>query len=133
MKICAKQGCNNKVNPNFKYCVKHEEELNSILGIRKTQRRKAPSQTEKITLVECPACSKKISPNADVCINCGHPMNASNTEERNEKEIKCPNCNSGFVKRISKKSKVGSAIAFGIFSMGKLIKTYECKDCKYRW
>lgn len=37
------------------------------------------------------------------------------------------------VKKISGASKVGSAIMFGVFSMGKFTKTYECNKCGYRW
>ncbi|QXE20052.1 zinc-ribbon domain-containing protein [Clostridium sp. 001] len=47
--------------------------------------------------------------------------------------IKCPNCRSTNVKRISGLSKAGSVALVGIFSMGKLTKTYECNKCGYRW
>lgn len=47
--------------------------------------------------------------------------------------IKCPNCHSSNVHKISGASKAGSAIMFGIFAMGKLNKTYECDKCVYRW
>ena len=47
--------------------------------------------------------------------------------------IKCPNCGSLDTKKISGASKVGSAVMFGIFSMGKITKTYECNQCGYRW
>lgn len=75
-------------------------------------------------LVSCPACGKQISSEADACINCGQPMHTA---------IRCPNCKSTNVKRITAASKVGSAALLGIFSVGKLTKTYECLACKYRW
>jgi hypothetical protein len=37
------------------------------------------------------------------------------------------------VSKISAASKVGSAVMFGLFAMGKLTKTYQCKACGYRW
>lgn len=48
-------------------------------------------------------------------------------------QIKCPTCGSTNVKKISGASKVGSAVAFGVFSLGKLSKTFECKNCGYKW
>lgn len=47
--------------------------------------------------------------------------------------IKCPNCKSTKVKKISGLSKAGSVALFGIFALGKVIRTYECKSCSYRW
>ena len=47
--------------------------------------------------------------------------------------IKCTNCGSTNTHKISGASKVGSAILFGIFSMGKITKTYECDKCGYKW
>ena len=48
-------------------------------------------------------------------------------------EIQCPNCHSTKVHKIGGISKAGSVVFFGIFALGKLNKTYECKKCKYRW
>lgn len=50
-----------------------------------------------------------------------------------ENIIECPNCKSANVHKISGLSKASSVAMFGIFSIGKLNKTYECKKCKYRW
>lgn len=47
--------------------------------------------------------------------------------------IKCPNCGSTNTKKISGVSKVGSVALFGVFSVGKLTKTYQCNKCGYRW
>lgn len=75
-------------------------------------------------LTTCPACGKQISSMADKCIHCGHPMQTG---------IICPNCRSKDTFKISAASKVGSAVAFGLFSIGKLNKTYQCNKCGYRW
>lgn len=77
-----------------------------------------------MALITCPDCSKEISSSADSCPHCGRPMSTS---------IKCPNCKSTEVHKISSASKVGSALMFGIFAAGKLTKTYQCDDCKFRW
>lgn len=47
--------------------------------------------------------------------------------------IKCSNCGSTNTKKISGVSKVGSVALFGVFSVGKLTKTYQCNKCGYRW
>jgi len=77
-----------------------------------------------MALITCPDCKKEISSEAESCPNCGRPMSTA---------IKCPNCKSTNVEKISAGSKVGSALMFGIFAAGKLTKTYHCKACKYRW
>lgn len=75
-------------------------------------------------LLKCPDCGKEISPSASACPNCGRPMSIG---------IKRPNCKSGNVEKISGASKLGSAIVFGVFAVGKLTKTYQCKDCGFKW
>jgi len=77
-----------------------------------------------MALVKCPDCEKEISPSASSCPNCGRPMQSA---------IICPNCKSLEVEKISGSSKVGSAIVFGVFALGKLTKTYQCKKCGYKW
>jgi len=47
--------------------------------------------------------------------------------------IRCPNCRATDVGKISAVSKIGSAALLGIFSVGKLTKTYQCKSCGYKW
>jgi primosomal protein N' len=75
-------------------------------------------------LVKCPACYKEISAEADICIHCGQPMN---------KAIKCPTCKSTDVEKIGTGNKVGSALMFGVFSLGHISKSYKCKKCGYKW
>ncbi len=75
-------------------------------------------------LTKCTDCGKEISTSADSCPFCGKPMSSI---------IKCPNCKSSDVEKISTSSKVGSAVLFGVFAMGKINKSYECKKCGYKW
>jgi len=77
-----------------------------------------------MALIPCKACGKEISSEADACIHCGQPMTAG---------IRCPNCRATDVGKISAVSKIGSAALLGIFSVGKLTKTYQCKSCGYKW
>lgn len=77
-----------------------------------------------MSLIKCPECDKEISSNAANCPHCGNPFSH---------EIRCPNCNSGDISKISNASKVGSAVLFGVFAMGKLTKTYQCLQCKFKW
>lgn len=43
--------------------------------------------------------------------------------------VKCPFCQSSNVKKISGTSKAASAIAFGVFALGKVTKTWHCNNC----
>lgn len=45
---------------------------------------------------------------------------------------RCPTCGSTNVKKITISRKVTSASILGIAS-GSVLKTFECKDCKYKW
>lgn len=44
----------------------------------------------------------------------------------------CPTCGSTSIKRISDKSRGMSVLFFGLAS-GKIGKTFECRNCGYRW
>jgi predicted Zn-ribbon and HTH transcriptional regulator len=46
---------------------------------------------------------------------------------------RCPTCQSTKIEKISKKSKVGSAVLWGVFALGKVSKTFKCKNCGYSW
>jgi len=46
---------------------------------------------------------------------------------------RCPTCGSTNIEKISTSSKVGSAVLFGVLSLGKLSKTFKCKHCGYKW
>ena len=46
---------------------------------------------------------------------------------------KCPTCGSTNIEKISTSSKVGSALLVGVFALGKITKTFKCKNCGYKW
>lgn len=46
---------------------------------------------------------------------------------------KCPTCGSPNIHKISAANKAGNAFLFGIYAVGHINKTFECKDCKYKW
>lgn len=75
-------------------------------------------------LIQCPDCKNQISSEAESCLHCGRPINTA---------IKCQNCKSTNIEKISNASKMGSALMWGVFAASKLTKTYQCKDCKFRW
>lgn len=77
-----------------------------------------------MALIKCSDCGREVSSSADKCPNCGKPMFTG---------IRCPNCQSTDVSKISGMSKAGSALMWGVLAAGKLTKSYECKSCKYRW
>lgn len=87
----------------------------------------------ELQLINCPACGKSISSQAENCIHCGHPISQRRERKKENKKITCPTCGSKNIKKISKGNKVGSAVLWGVFSIGKISKTFECKDCEYRW
>jgi transposase-like protein len=75
-------------------------------------------------LITCPDCQKEISDSAENCPNCGRPMQTA---------IKCPNCKSTRVEKISTASKLGSALMWGALAANKLKSSYKCLDCKFKW
>ena len=44
--------------------------------------------------------------------------------------VSCPYCNSTNTQKISTANKVGSALVFGVFSLGKVTKQWHCNNCK---
>jgi DNA-directed RNA polymerase subunit RPC12/RpoP len=127
-KKCKASGCSNIAIYESGYCSKHQKEFEKMVG------KENIIEGDKEKLVKCPACGKEISSEAEICINCGHPISKKEKEvSKKEKTIRCPNCNSSYVKKISKKSKVKSGLLLGIFALGKISKAYKCKNCGYRW
>lgn len=51
---------------------------------------------------------------------------------RQDSVPKCPNCNSRNIQPISNTKRVASTAVMGIAS-STIGKSYECKDCKYKW
>lgn len=47
--------------------------------------------------------------------------------------VQCPSCGQINAHKISAPNKVGSAAAFGLFSVGHLSKTFKCDSCGYKW
>lgn len=45
----------------------------------------------------------------------------------------CPTCHVMAVDQISTAHKVGSAAAIGLFSLGRLGKSFRCRNCGYVW
>lgn len=70
------------------------------------------------------------------CLNCHNNTYKSFEPNPNYKEptniygISCPFCQSTNVKKISGTSKVASAVAFGVFALGKVSKTWHCNNCR---
>lgn len=77
-----------------------------------------------MALKRCPDCFKEVSSNASSCIHCGNPLNTA---------PRCPTCHSTNISRITLGNKVGSALMLGIFAANKLVKSYQCNDCKCKW
>lgn len=46
---------------------------------------------------------------------------------------KCPTCQSTQVEKITKGSKVGKALMWGVFALGSINKTFKCNNCGYKW
>ena len=61
-----------------------------------------------------------------------HLCKLKNIPKSNPNEPKCPTCQSTDVQPISTFSRGASVLTFGLFS-SKIGKTYECKNCKYKW
>lgn len=55
------------------------------------------------------------------------PQSQSQTTEKNIP--RCPVCNSTNIEKISAGSKIGHGVAFGLFGMGTISKTWRCKNC----
>jgi len=66
------------------------------------------------------------------CQGCGRmTFNEFNTSSNvNKPIVRCPYCNSGNTRKITKASKIGGIALFGIFAVGKSTKEWHCNDCK---
>lgn len=45
----------------------------------------------------------------------------------------CPHCKCINIVRITATDKAGSALLVGVFALGKMTKSFECLNCRYRW
>lgn len=99
-------------------------------------------KTGEIVDIQCKKCgfdksSKEIQSANIGVMECGRCLNCNSiTYEKwlelhleNQYGIKCPFCQSTNVKKISGASKVASAVAFGVFALGKVTKTWHCNNC----
>lgn len=94
--------------------------------------------TKDIKLIGCPICGRGLSPAAEICPGCGHPMKKNieavqSEEKKTEGKPTCPTCGSTNVTKIPGTYKAASAMAWGLFSVGTLTKTFKCNKCGYRW
>ena len=100
------------------------------------------------TKMICPKCDHFYDKTYKSCPTCGVPL-ISNDEWHKLKDPNyisnskpttqpdnqphCPACGSTNVEKISTASKVGAGIAFGVFSLGHISKTFKCKNCGYKF
>lgn len=86
----------------------------------------------------CPKCNTFLDEDDVQCIKCGctrfdiekpsvHPNIVHLNKEINV--CKCPTCSSTNIQKISASNKVGSAVFFGLFSVGHISKTFKCDNC----
>lgn len=53
-------------------------------------------------------------------------------QKQSNNVLRCPNCKSTDIKKITTSNRMTSIALVGIAS-GKIGKQYECKNCKYKW
>ncbi len=85
-----------------------------------------PTQAEiKTTLVECPDCGNKISPEAEFCPHCGKPSSV----------IHCPVCRSTKVTKVSSGTVAAIALSNIIVAgpFARRPKRFICNNCKHSW
>jgi DNA-directed RNA polymerase subunit RPC12/RpoP len=59
------------------------------------KKRNEYSSKNRPRLIRCPVCGKEISSEAELCINCGHPISKQKVSVSNTKnQLKCPTCGS---------------------------------------
>jgi len=76
--------------------------------------------------------------NMSIQCSCGNISNGiikskESNEVSNINLPHCPTCGSTNIEKISGANKVGSAMMFGVFSLGHISKTFKCKNCHYQW
>lgn len=74
-------------------------------------------------IIDCPACGKSVSNQAQNCPHCGHPIAA----------LKCPNCGSTNVEPITNTDKAVSTSLVGVYAANTVINHHRCKDCGHKF
>lgn len=95
----------------------------------------------------CTKCFSKLENNIQICPKCKstsfeylyeddgsiNETAKKQCEQKDQYQVHCPACGSPNIKRISAASKVGAGIAFGVFSLGHISKTFKCLSCGYKF
>ncbi len=91
-------------------------------------------------IIECPACGKEISSEAEICVHCGYPLRKMLIKKgyrADEKKspviqpvstniLKCPKCGSTSI--------TTEEIGYGTFGwIGASQKKNLCQKCGYKW
>lgn len=108
MKKCPK--CNAKYRDTDFYCLKDNYRLIQCIESELTEQEKMQDKRDN-----------------DRFKNPNKYGNFSSTPNTNTPH--CPTCQSTNIKKISTTNKVGSAVAFGVFSVGHISKTFKCNNC----
>lgn len=104
---------------------------------------RAEALDDEIVDIECPNCGfpKSFFRSNDYwdvayCPRCGKTTYINKEGKKSlpvfetSPSVSCPYCNSTNTQKISTANKVGSALVFGIFSLGKVTKQWHCNNCK---
>ena len=99
----------------------------------------SPVQPVAVTKYEikrkCSSCNAIFLSDKTACPSCGSirtiPM--QQVRDSDVSEVRCPTCNSLDIQKIGGGNKVGSALLFGVLSLGHISKTFKCRHCGYKW
>jgi predicted RNA-binding Zn-ribbon protein involved in translation (DUF1610 family) len=87
----------------------------------------------------CVTCGQSLDEAVRFCPSCGQAQQAVSTgggaaaAPAMAAVPKCPTCNSTDIEKISLKNKIGSAALVGVFALGRISKTFKCKNCGFKW
>ncbi len=60
-------------------------------------------------------------------------MASPSREITQEFKPKCPTCGSPDIEKISVANKAKNVLLWGVFSLGRVSKTFRCQHCDYVW
>ena len=96
-------------------------------------------------IIQCPACKKDISSEAEICVHCGYPLQKMLIKEGyrkaetpkkevqeslpdiNSNVVKCPRCGSTSVVMVPR----GSSLIWG--EVGAKLPKNMCQKCGHKW